>query len=66
MNVKLFKGRMSMKRVRKAIIPASGLGTRFLSVTKAMLKEMLPIVNKPTIKNIVEEAVTSGIEILLL
>lgn len=48
--------------VRKAIIPAAGLGTRFLPATKAMPKEMLPIVDKPTIQYIVEEAVESGIE----
>ncbi|MFY2157806.1 UTP--glucose-1-phosphate uridylyltransferase GalU [Cytobacillus firmus] len=51
-----------MKKVRKAIIPAAGLGTRFLPATKAMPKEMLPIVDKPTIQYIVEEAVASGIE----
>ncbi|MBB1128887.1 UTP--glucose-1-phosphate uridylyltransferase GalU [Limosilactobacillus balticus] len=51
-----------MKRVRKAIIPAAGLGTRFLPATKALAKEMLPIVDKPTIQFIVEEARKSGIE----
>ncbi|TCI28529.1 UTP--glucose-1-phosphate uridylyltransferase GalU [Exiguobacterium sp. SL-10] len=55
-----------MKRVRKAIIPAAGLGTRFLPATKAMPKEMLPIVNKPTIQFIVEEAVASGIEDIII
>lgn len=55
-----------MKRVRKAIIPAAGLGTRFLPVTKAMPKEMLPIVNKPTIQFIVEEAIESGIEDIII
>lgn len=55
-----------MTRVRKAIIPAAGLGTRFLPATKAMPKEMLPIVNKPTIQFIVEEAVTSGIEDIII
>lgn len=55
-----------MKRVRKAIIPAAGLGTRFLPATKAMPKEMLPIVNKPTIQYIVEEAVASGIEDIII
>ncbi|MEC1526014.1 UTP--glucose-1-phosphate uridylyltransferase GalU [Neobacillus niacini] len=55
-----------MKRVRKAIIPAAGLGTRFLPVTKAMPKEMLPIVDKPTIQYIVEEAVASGIEDIII
>ncbi len=53
-------------KVRKAIIPAAGLGTRFLPATKAMPKEMLPIVNKPTIQYIVEEAVNSGIEEILI
>ena len=51
-----------MKPVRKAIIPAAGLGTRFLPATKALAKEMLPIVDKPTIQFIVEEARKSGIE----
>lgn len=51
-----------MKQVRKAIIPAAGLGTRFLPVTKALAKEMLPIVDKPTIQFIVEEARKSGIQ----
>lgn len=55
-----------MKRVRKAVIPAAGLGTRFLPVTKAMAKEMLPIVDKPTIQFIVEEAKASGIEDILI
>lgn len=53
-------------RVRKAIIPAAGLGTRFLPATKAQPKEMLPIVDKPTIQYIVEEAVKSGIEDILI
>lgn len=51
-----------MKKVRKAVIPAAGLGTRFLPATKALAKEMLPIVDKPTIQFIVEEARKSGIE----
>ncbi|MGG6310588.1 UTP--glucose-1-phosphate uridylyltransferase GalU [Paenibacillus macerans] len=55
-----------MKRVRKAIIPAAGLGTRFLPATKAMPKEMLPIINKPTIQYIVEEAIDSGIEDIII
>ncbi|KMJ59029.1 UTP--glucose-1-phosphate uridylyltransferase [Bacillus sp. LL01] len=55
-----------MKRVKKAIIPAAGLGTRFLPATKAMPKEMLPIVDKPTIQFIVEEAVASGIEDIII
>lgn len=53
-------------KVRKAIIPAAGLGTRFLPATKAMPKEMLPIVDKPTIQYIVEEARESGIEDILI
>ncbi|GAE95226.1 UTP-glucose-1-phosphate uridylyltransferase [Gracilibacillus boraciitolerans JCM 21714] len=55
-----------MKKVRKAIIPAAGLGTRFLPATKAMPKEMLPIVDKPTIQYIIEEAVASGIEDIII
>lgn len=55
-----------MKKVRKAIIPAAGLGTRFLPATKASPKEMLPIVDKPTIQYIVEEAKKSGIEDILV
>ena len=55
-----------MRKVRKAIIPAAGLGTRFLPATKAMPKEMLPIVDKPTIQYIVEEAIGSGIEDIII
>src|SRR3569832_298136 len=55
-----------MKKIRKAIIPAAGLGTRFLPATKAQPKEMLPIVDKPTIQYIIEEAVASGIEDILI
>lgn len=55
-----------MSRVKKAIIPAAGLGTRFLPATKAMPKEMLPIVDKPTIQYIIEEAVQSGIEDIII
>jgi len=55
-----------LKKVRKAIIPAAGLGTRFLPATKAMPKEMLPIVDKPTIQYIIEEAVASGIEDIII
>ncbi len=51
-----------MQKVRKAVIPVAGLGTRFLPVTKALPKEMLPIVDKPVIQYIVEEAVESGID----
>lgn len=53
-------------KVNKAVIPAAGLGTRFLPATKAMPKEMLPIVDKPTIQYIIEEAVASGIEEILI
>lgn len=55
-----------MQKVRKAIIPAAGLGTRFLPATKAQPKEMLPIVDKPTIQYIIEEAVASGIEDIII
>lgn len=55
-----------MGKIRKAIIPAAGLGTRFLPATKAMPKEMLPIVDKPTIQYIVEEAIASGIEDIII
>lgn len=53
-------------KVRKAVIPAAGLGTRFLPATKAIANEMLPIVDKPTIQFIVEEALASGIEDILI
>lgn len=53
-------------KIRKAIIPAAGLGTRFLPATKAQPKEMLPIVDKPTIQYIVEEAVNAGIEDIII
>ncbi|MGE7809771.1 UTP-glucose-1-phosphate uridylyltransferase [Lysinibacillus capsici] len=55
-----------MQKVRKAVIPAAGLGTRFLPATKAQPKEMLPIVDKPIIQYIVEEAVASGIEDIII
>jgi UTP--glucose-1-phosphate uridylyltransferase len=55
-----------MGKVKKAVIPAAGLGTRFLPATKAQPKEMLPIVDKPTIQYIIEEAVQSGIEEILI
>ena len=55
-----------MKKIKKAIIPAAGLGTRFLPATKSLPKEMLPIVDTPTIQYIVEEAVASGIEEILI
>ena len=55
-----------MVKVKKAVIPAAGYGTRFLPATKAMAKEMLPIVDKPTIQFIVEEAIEAGIEDILI
>lgn len=55
-----------MQKIRKAIIPAAGLGTRFLPATKAQPKEMLPIVDKPAIQIIIEEAIDSGIEEILI
>ncbi|PTE93589.1 UTP--glucose-1-phosphate uridylyltransferase [Staphylococcus equorum] len=55
-----------MKLIKKAIIPAAGLGTRFLPATKAMPKEMLPILDKPTIQYIVEEAAKAGIEDIII
>lgn len=54
------------KKIRKAVIPAAGLGTRFLPATKAIPKEMLPIVDIPTIQYIIDEAVKSGIEEILI
>jgi UTP--glucose-1-phosphate uridylyltransferase len=56
----------NLKRVSKAIIPAAELGTRFLPATKGMPKEMLPIVGKPMIQYIVEEAIASGIEDIII
>ena len=53
-------------KVRKAVFPAAGLGTRFLPATKAQPKEMLPLVDKPTIQYVVEEAVASGLEEIIL
>ena len=55
-----------MKKVKKAVIPAAGFGTRFLPATKAQPKEMLPIVDKPTIQYIIEEAIESGIEDIII
>jgi UTP--glucose-1-phosphate uridylyltransferase len=55
-----------VKKIRKAVIPAAGYGTRFLPVTKAIPKEMIPIVDKPVIQYIVEEALQSGIEEILI
>ncbi|MDU2197082.1 MAG: sugar phosphate nucleotidyltransferase, partial [Peptostreptococcaceae bacterium] len=54
------------RRIKKAVIPAAGLGTRFLPATKAQPKEMLPIVDKPTLQYIIEEAVESGVEEILI
>ena len=53
-------------RIKKAVIPAAGLGTRFLPATKAQPKEMLPIVDKPTLQYIIEECVESGIEEIII
>jgi UTP--glucose-1-phosphate uridylyltransferase len=55
-----------MQKIRKAVIPAAGFGTRFLPATKAMPKEMLPVVDKPIIQYVVEEAVASGIEDIII
>jgi len=57
---------MSVKKITKAVIPAAGLGTRFLPATKAQPKEMLPIVDKPAIQYVVEEAVRAGIDDILI
>src|SRR5215210_7907209 len=54
------------QKIRKAVLPAAGLGTRFLPATKASPKEMLPLVDKPLIQYIVEESVASGIESILI
>jgi UTP--glucose-1-phosphate uridylyltransferase len=53
-------------RITKAVIPAAGLGTRFLPATKAMPKEMLPVVDKPAIQYVVEEAVAAGLDDVLM
>src|SRR3990172_13217290 len=53
-------------RVKKAVIPAAGLGTRFLPITKSQPKEMVPVVDRPTIQYVVEEAVASGIDDILI
>ena len=55
-----------MKEVRKAVIPAAGLGTRFLPATKSMPKEMLPLIDRPVIQYVVEEAIDSGIDDLII
>jgi len=57
---------MRQKRVNKVVIPAAGLGTRFLPITKAQPKEMLPVVDKPVIQYVVEEAISSGIDDILI
>jgi len=54
------------QRITKAVIPAAGLGTRFLPATKAMPKEMLPVVDKPAIQYVVEEAVAAGLDDVLM
>ena len=61
-----FAGNMNTQTVRKVVIPAAGLGTRFLPMTKAQPKEMLPVVDKPVIQYVVEEAILSGIEDILI
>lgn len=60
------RGNKTLQKIRKAVIPAAGLGTRFLPATKAQPKEMLPIVDKPAIQFIIEEAIDSGIEEILV
>lgn len=55
-----------MTKVRKAVIPVAGMGTRFLPVTKSVPKELLPIGTKPTLQIVVEEAVSSGVEEIIL
>ncbi len=57
---------MEQAEIRKAVIPAAGLGTRFLPATKSQPKEMLPLVDKPTIQYVVEEAVAAGLDDLLI
>src|SRR6267142_204865 len=59
-------GDMSQPKVRKAVIAAAGFGTRFLPQTKAMPKEMLPLINKPIIQHIVEELVDAGIKDIVI
>lgn len=62
----MIKTSNGVKKIRKAVIPAAGFGTRFLPATKAMPKEMLPIVDKPIIQYVVEEAVSAGIEDIII
>src|SRR6266705_4267657 len=59
-------GGLSDVKVRKAVIPAAGLGTRFLPATKSQPKEMVPVIDKPTIQYVVEEAVAAGITDILV
>lgn len=63
---KEYAGNMRKDTVRKVVIPAAGLGTRFLPITKAQPKEMLPVVDKPVIQYVVEEAVRSGIDDIII
>ena len=55
-----------MSKIKKAVIPAAGFGTRFLPITKSVCKEMLPIVDKPTLQYVVEEAVAAGMREILI
>ncbi|PWF86636.1 sugar phosphate nucleotidyltransferase, partial [Kocuria rosea] len=59
-------GNSNPRTVRKAVIPAAGLGTRFLPATKAMPKEMLPVVDRPAIQYVVQEAVDAGLQDVLM
>src|SRR6266446_9434499 len=61
-----YNKQMAFKKIRKAVIPAAGFGTRFLPQTKAMPKEMLPVVDKPIIQYVVEELVDAGIEDIVI
>lgn len=65
-NLNKLTSNLNMLKIKKAVIPVAGFGTRFLPATKAMPKEMLPIIDKPVIQYIVEEAVASGIEDIIL
>ena len=66
MKLNVLEGWIDMQKVRKAVIPAAGLGTRFLPATKAMPKEMLPVVDTPSIQYVVDEAIASGITDILI
>ena len=61
-----FSNLFMKQKIRKAVFPAAGLGTRFLPATKASPKEMLPLVDKPLIQYVIEEAVASGVESILI